>query len=160
VAATAAAAVPVAAGLGVLTDPVRRHVGGGGFLKVATLAALPEDGTPRKFPVVATRVDAWSRSPGVPVGAVYLRRVQGARVEALNVSCPHAGCSVDFDADRHQFRCPCHDSLFGIDGGITDRRSPSARPLDALEVQVREGGEVWVRFQNFRAGTAQKIPIA
>lgn len=160
-AGAAASAVPFGAGLQFLSDPIQRpSAGRGGFLRVATLAALPENGQPRKFAVLADRVDAWNRTPNVPVGAVYLRRKGPDRVEALNVSCPHAGCSVDYQPAIDRYHCPCHDSLFGVDGALADPRSPSARPLDTLEVEVREGGEVWVRFQNFRAGTAEKIPIA
>jgi hypothetical protein len=31
--------------------------------------------------------------------------------------------------------------------------------LDALDVELR-GDEVWVKFQNFQAGHAEKIPVA
>jgi hypothetical protein len=31
--------------------------------------------------------------------------------------------------------------------------------MDQLEVEVRGGKEVWVKFQNFRAGVAKKIPV-
>ena len=67
---------------------------------------------------------------------------------------------MDFQAERKSYLCPCHNSLFGLDGTIADRSSPSARPLDALEVEVRGTGEVWVKFMNFLAGKAEKIPLA
>jgi menaquinol-cytochrome c reductase iron-sulfur subunit len=144
-------------GLLVLLDPLRRKTEGGGAVFVASLAALPENGEPRKFPVLATRVDAWNRTPNVPVGAVYLQRV-GDGVRALNVVCPHAGCFVDYRARRESFFCPCHNSSFGLDGAILDPKSPSPRPLDELEVEVRDGSEIWVRFRNFRPGVHAKIP--
>jgi hypothetical protein len=31
--------------------------------------------------------------------------------------------------------------------------------LDDLVVEIRNGTEVWVKFQNFRAGTHDKIPV-
>src|SRR3954468_7048939 len=77
--------VPVAAGLMVLFDPLRRKVSAGGSIRGATLDALPADGIPRKFPVLATRVDAWNKSVGTPIGAVYLRRAADGTIEALNV---------------------------------------------------------------------------
>ena len=68
--------VPVAAGLAVWLDPVRRKTNTGGQLvRVARLSALPDDGVPRKFAVIASRVDAWNRSPETAIGAVYLRPV-------------------------------------------------------------------------------------
>ena len=157
----AASAVPIVAGLNFLSDPVRRpSESGSGFVQVATLNSLPEDGQPRKFPVIADRSDAWNRYPQVPVGAVYLRRTGPQQVEALNVICPHAGCAVDFQTEKKSYLCPCHNSSFGLDGAIADRSSPSARPLDSLEVEVRGTGEVWVKFVNFLAGKAEKIPLA
>ncbi len=156
-----AAAVPIAAGLNFLSDPLRRTpIASSGFLSVTHLSALPEDGTPRKFAVIADKSDAWNRFPAVPIGAVYLRRLGPEKVEALNVICPHAGCAVDFEPTKGSYLCPCHNSHFGLDGSLADKSSPSARPLDSLEVEIRSGGEIWIKFMNFRAGTAEKIPLA
>lgn len=154
------ALVPVAAGVRVLLDPLRRKSAVGGAVRVASLDALPADGVPRKFSVLADREDAWNKFTNVPVGAVYLRRTVEGKLEALNVVCPHAGCFVDFNSGRSQFICPCHNSAFAVDGKIADPKSPSARALDTLEVEVRNEKEVWVKFQNFEAGKAKKIPVA
>ena len=152
--------VPALAGLMVLLDPVRRKAVAGAAVKVTTLEALPNDGVPRKFSVLANLADAWNKYPNVPIGAVYLRRTDGDKVEALNVVCPHAGCFVDFSAERGNFLCPCHHSSFKVDGQIDDPSSPSPRGLDTLTVEVRDGGEVWVTFQNFEAGRPDKVPVA
>src|ERR1700677_4444126 len=124
--------VPALAGLMVLLDPLRRKAASGGAIKVTTLSALPDDGVPRKFPVLADKVDAWNKYRDVPIGAVYLRRTGDGKVEALNVVCPHAGCFVDFSAERAMFLCPCHNSSFTLDGKIADAKSPSPRALDSL----------------------------
>jgi len=152
--------VPFVSGLIVYLDPLRRKSSATGPLRVAALDALPPDGIPRKFQVLATRVDAWNRMPDVPVGAVYLRRTADNKVEAFNVVCPHAGCFVDFVPEKGKYHCPCHNSSFTVAGKIADPASPSPRGLDSLEVQVRDGKEIWVNFQNFQAGRAEKIPTA
>jgi hypothetical protein len=54
--------VPLAAGLVVFFDPMRRGGGLGKMIPVAPLDAVPDDGIPHEFPVVAERVDAWNRS--------------------------------------------------------------------------------------------------
>lgn len=150
---------PIGAGLAVLFDPLRRKPAAAGIpVQVTTLTSVPEDGIPRKFPVLASRVDAWNKSPLTPVGAVYLRREKGKAIQALNVVCPHAGCFVDYAAARGGYLCPCHNSTFALDGSINDPKSPSPRALDALGVEIRNGTEVWVTFQNYRAGVAEKIP--
>jgi menaquinol-cytochrome c reductase iron-sulfur subunit len=149
---------PFFAGLAVFLDPLRRRGNGPGKpILVTTLDSLPEDNIPRKFSVTASRSDAWNRFAQVPIGAVYLRR--GATgVTALNVVCPHAGCFVDFPPGRGEFLCPCHNSTFGLDGRVNDPRSPAARRMDDLKVEIKNGKEVWVAFQNFQAGTSKKIP--
>jgi len=151
--------VPAVAGLRVMLDPLRRKSAAGGLVRVTSLEALSADGVPRKFSVVADREDAWNKFRNVPIGAVYLRRTTEGRLEALNVVCPHAGCFVDFNGGRGQFICPCHNSAFAMDGRIADAKSPSARGLDTLEVEVRNEKEVWVKFQNFEAGKAEKVPV-
>ena len=135
----------------------KKNSGPGAAIRVASLNALPDDGIPRKFPVIAAKVDAWNKFPQVPVGAVYLVR-KGGKVSALNVVCPHAGCFVDYKADRQCYLCPCHNSTFAVDGRINDKNSPSPRDMDPLEVQVR-GTEIWVEFQNFEAGKHERIPV-
>jgi menaquinol-cytochrome c reductase iron-sulfur subunit len=152
--------VPGLAGLTVLLDPLRRKAGADDAVQVATLDGLPDDGVPRKFTVLATRVDAWNTFTQVPIGAVYLRRLGDGKLQAFNVVCPHAGCFVDYVPAQGNFLCPCHNSAFSVDGHIADRSSPSPRGLDALEVEVRNGREVWVKFRNFQAGRAEKIPVA
>jgi Rieske Fe-S protein len=149
---------PFVAGLAVFFDPLRRQTKTGDLVLVASLNALPADGTPRKFPVITSHQDAWNKLPNVPVGAVYLRRTGERAVQALNVVCPHAGCFVDYVAGRKGFLCPCHNSTFALNGKINDTKSPAARGLDELEYEIRNETEIWVKFQNFRAGGAEKIP--
>ena len=153
-----ASLAPLASGLLVFFDPLRRKLAASEFVPVASLKALPEDGSPRKFSVIASRVDAWNKSPQAPIGAVYLRRTGEKAVQAHNVVCPHAGCFVDYNAAGKEYHCPCHNSTFALTGQISSRSSPAPRGLDELEVEIRNETEVWVKFQNFRAGQAKKIP--
>jgi nitrite reductase/ring-hydroxylating ferredoxin subunit len=174
---TLVALVPGAASLVVFLDPLRRRKRRDGLVKVAPLDMVPQDGLPRRFSILAAREDAWTRLPRHPVGAVYLRREPGADgVEALSAACPHAGCFVYYQEAAGRFRCPCHDSRFERNGERIDPGAcPSPRALDALTTEVREQvdeqgrpllgqdgrprREVWVHFQNFRAGTPAKIAV-
>lgn len=150
---------PFAAGIAVWLDPMRRKSATGGQpVHVTSLTAVPDDGVPRKFAILASRSDAWNKSPETAIGAVYLRREKGGKPRAFNVVCPHAGCFVDYSLARGGYFCPCHNSTFALDGKVNDPRSPSPRGLDELEVEVRGDAEVWVKFQNYRAGIAQRIP--
>src|SRR6185369_13031794 len=151
--------VPAGVGLTFLLDPLRRKAAAGEAVHVTSLDALPADGVPRKFSVIADRTDAWNKFPQVPVGAVYLRRTADQKLTALNVACPHAGCFVAFKPGDGKFLCPCHNSLFSVDGKVANTSSPAARSLDELVVEVRNEKEIWVKFQNFEAGKAAKIPV-
>jgi Rieske Fe-S protein len=152
--------LPVGVGLNFFLDPLRRHTGASSTVRVTSLEALPADGVPRRFEVVASKLDAWNKFTDLPVGAVYLRRLKEGTIQAFSATCPHAGCSVGFEQARNLYSCPCHLSTFNIAGGIEDRSSPAPRGLDSLEVEVRGGAEIWVKFQNFQAGRPEKVPVA
>ena len=141
-------------------QPLRQKGQAGQFLRMTTLEMLPGDGTPRKFPAIMDHSDAWNRFPHDPVGAVYLRRGQEGKPQAFQAACPHAHCPVEYDAANNNFFCPCHKGRFDLRGKRLDATSPSPRDLDALEVEVRNTNEVWVKYQKFRDGVSQKIADA
>lgn len=151
-------AAPIAASIIVFTDPLRRTSAAGGWTRITALEAVPADGRPKKFQVIADRQDAWNRFPSVPIGFIYLRRTGESEVAAFNASCPHAGCAVDYREGDNSYFCPCHRSHFAVDGAVV-QPSPAARGLDELDVEIRDEA-IWVRFQNFRAGISEKLPLA
>jgi Rieske Fe-S protein len=156
----AASLVPAGAALSVWMSPPRRQPAGpGSWVRVTTLPSLPEGQSAKRFPVVADRFNVWNRIPAAPLGLVFLRRTGPDGVEAFNAVCPHAGCLVDLDPERGGFKCPCHESWFAANGDVDDPASPSPRSLDRLETELR-GDEVWVRFQNFRAGIRERVPVS
>jgi menaquinol-cytochrome c reductase iron-sulfur subunit len=119
------------------------------------LESLPDDGAPVRVTVLLDVVDGWSRTPNQPVGAVYLRKVAKDKVVALQAECPHAGCAVQYDAQKKDFVCPCHLARFELDGKRADARSESPRDMDSLDAELR-GSEVWVTFQRFILGQSGK----
>lgn len=154
--------VPAAVGIIAFLNPLRQKSRAGEFVKLTSLAVLPDDGTPRKFAVIADRTDAWNRFPNEPIGAVFLRRVGENQVQALQVVCPHAGCSIVYDGSSGggKFFCPCHAASFGLAGERLDKTSPSPRNMDTLDVEIRNGTEVWVKFRDFQTGTSKKVAQA
>jgi menaquinol-cytochrome c reductase iron-sulfur subunit len=167
------AVFPFAAGWGVLVDPLkRRHSGAAdgnedetsGLVRICPLESLPADGMPHDFIVTTDVVDAWTRAVNQRIGEVFLTRTDVGgkpQVKAFTAACPHLGCSVEFDAEDGRFECPCHVSGFGADG--QKLFGPSLRGLDELDVKLvpKNGAEqVWVRYQSFRPGIAERIPDA
>ncbi len=150
--------VPLAAGVATFLDPLLRRKKAAGedgaqrLLRVASVDAIPTDGTPVQVPVIADLTDAWNREANQPIGAVYLRR-QDAKIVCFNAICPHAGCFVGYAADRKVFQCPCHTSSFQLDGERI-MPSPSPRNMDELKVDAGKlkSGEVWIEFVNYYPG--------
>jgi Rieske Fe-S protein len=167
-----AAIFPFAAGLGVLVDPLRHRptktAGGDAeaakFVRVGLFDMLPDDGVPRQFAVTEDTVDAWTRILGERVGTVFLSRSKsekGVAVTAFSSTCPHLGCAVDFNAAAGQFECPCHKSAFNKDGHKLF--GPTLRGLDPLSVKLVDSDgqqEIWVAYERFRTGIAERIPLA
>jgi cytochrome b6-f complex iron-sulfur subunit len=60
-------------------------------------------------------------------------------VLALDATCPHAGCEVDWRGKN--FVCPCHGSAFAADGSRI--RGPADADLTAYKVKV-EKEEIFV----------------
>lgn len=158
-----ALATPVMVGLISFFNPMRQKGQAGRFFRIATVDALPEDGTPRKFPVIADRKDAWTLFPNEPIGSIFLRRNgspsdTASGIQALCVICPHAGCFIGYDEKGKQFLCPCHTAYFDLSGKRTEEKSQSPRDMDVLdEIKIRNGGEIWVKFQDFRTGSSAKV---
>ena len=154
----ACALIPAAAGVTVLLGPLARPAPDGAWVKLTKLDGLPVGAAPRLFQVFVERTDAWTRHARNAVGSVFLERLDDSTIRAFQAACPHLGCAVEWRTEQRHFFCPCHNSAFARDGAIVPP-SPSARALDALTVEVREG-EVWVKFQDFKAGVKEKIPVA
>jgi len=75
----------------------------------------------------------------VPFPLVVLR-TSATEVIAFDARCSHLGCAVR--GASQLFVCPCHGSLFGLDGSVT--LGPADRPLAALQVTF-DGTKVVVK---------------
>lgn len=151
---------PLVSALAFFLDPILRRKpkfrGGDaeGFLPVTQLSDLPDDGTPLRFVLRADKIDAWNKFKDQSVGTVYLRKMPGNQVIAFNDTCPHLGCKVDFQESNKTFLCPCHASAFNLDGDRLNEIPP--RSLDTLEWKTDADGKVWVKYQDFQCGVAEK----
>jgi quinol---cytochrome c reductase iron-sulfur subunit, bacillus type len=150
-------AVPAVLGIFSALNPLRQKGQAGQLFRITSLDVLPEDGTPRKFPVISDLTDAWTIRPDVPIGKVFLRRTEGDKVVAFSDICPHAGCLIDYNSQKKQFFCPCHAAYFQLDGERIGESSPSPRGMDQMpEVEIRDG-QIWVKYEKFVVGTTKKI---
>jgi len=79
-----------------------------------------------------------------PVGAILLARSPDSPdvIYAVDPTCTHAGCTVDWNVARELFICPCHQSQYAVNGDVVGGPAPSA--LTRLNVKV-EGDSVLVK---------------
>ncbi|MBC2717631.1 MAG: ubiquinol-cytochrome c reductase iron-sulfur subunit [Desulfobacteraceae bacterium] len=67
-------------------------------------------------------------------GQFYLIRLDDGGFMALSRKCTHLGCTVPWVASEKKFICPCHSSVFDINGAVL--QSPAPRPLDVFAVMI------------------------
>ena len=165
-----ALAAPTYAGAKMVLFPLSQEGLSGKEYQLSTIDALDE--TPRMFVITDSVTDAWTTSANQTIGAVYLFRKTNedgtTEAVAFQSVCPHAGCRVkagvtknpDTGEQETLFHCPCHGDVFYLNGErVLPQNSKSARSLDSLETRVDENGRVFVKFQNFQLGIAEKKSV-
>jgi menaquinol-cytochrome c reductase iron-sulfur subunit len=125
----------------------------GRFDKVTDLASLPI-GEPVNLRYSETAPEAFIRM--ARERDVWAVRTSASQVTVFSPICPHLGCRYNWNPAASEFMCPCHGSVFGVDGSV--RGGPSPRPLDTLPVKIVDG-VVYVRWEVFMVGTARKVAI-
>jgi menaquinol-cytochrome c reductase iron-sulfur subunit len=93
-------------------------------------------------PILATftrsKANGWEKT--VNSYGVFVLRTSDTETLVLSNKCTHLGCHVNWNADRQEYICPCHDAQFGINGDVLG--GPPPRPLDRFsgdQVKVEDG---------------------
>jgi menaquinol-cytochrome c reductase iron-sulfur subunit len=117
-------------------------------LKGSPVGALTEFSSLNE-PVMRTikieQVDGWRKTISEKV--VYVTKDSQGQLHVLTSICPHLGCTLPWNKEKHEFICPCHGATFTPDGNRVS--GPSLRGMDPLETSV-QNGQLLVRFQYFR----------
>jgi menaquinol-cytochrome c reductase iron-sulfur subunit len=135
--------------LGAVVGPSFRRLRRG-FARVGRLAGLPV-GQPVEMSYQERTTDAYlSRTV---TRQVWVVKDAGGGVTVFSPICPHLGCRYEWVPTAKHFYCPCHHSVFAIDGGVLG--GPAPRPLDTLPSRI-EDGELRVEWERFELGTPEK----
>ncbi|ELS00650.1 Rieske Fe-S protein [Xenococcus sp. PCC 7305] len=95
-------------------------------------SATPEiDTTPdaEGFTAVGTNTELTTK------GFIYDKQLgviivsNGGSIAALNPTCSHQGCDVDWKGNTGELVCPCHGSKFGVDGAVLTGPATEALPV-------------------------------
>jgi len=123
------------------------------WVKVADLPSIPF-GEPVRLNFVQDEQDAFIKQPALH--SVWVIRHSQEEMTAYSPICPHAGCYYNWSAQLRRFACPCHASVFEINGLVVS--GPAPRPLDTLPVKI-ESGSLFLAWKRFRSGVAEKIEL-
>jgi cytochrome b6-f complex iron-sulfur subunit len=112
--------------------------------KVTPVAAPP----PTDFKSVGTLAELDKKgfllnqeTTGRPVLVVRDSR-DASKLIAVNPTCSHKQCIVDWKGDRKAFECPCHGAKFSAEGALV--QGPATEPLLTYVAKV-EGDAVMVK---------------
>jgi menaquinol-cytochrome c reductase iron-sulfur subunit len=121
-----------------------------GQWRLGTLEMVQEDGWKK----TRVRHSVWILRASL-IASTLGEKSQGITV--LSTICPHLGCPINWHPDQSQFVCPCHGGVFSSEGRHVS--GPPPRNMDSLEFEVREG-RLWVRWQDFKIGVAERVPVS
>jgi menaquinol-cytochrome c reductase iron-sulfur subunit len=144
-----------------LSAPVRRRPGDDAaepnLSDAGPLADIPLD----QWHLVAldiVRQDGWKKTRVKQ--SVWVRR-DGASEQAIRILspiCPHLGCPVNWHTDQKEFKCPCHGGIFDVTGKHV--AGPPPRNMDPLLDFKVLNGHLWIRWQDFKIGVSECIPVS
>jgi menaquinol-cytochrome c reductase iron-sulfur subunit len=81
------------------------------------------------------RVDGWKVTS--EKGTAWVVKQADDSVVAFGPQCTHLGCAYHWEEGKNDFLCPCHTSVFSVDGKVVS--GPAPRPLDRYETKVQGG---------------------
>lgn len=143
-----------------LFHPPLERPGSSDYIRVGPAPAGPST-DPVRAVVQRDGWDSFLHYPPGPVGAVWLvpGAKEGGPPTCLQTICPHLGCTIDYDAGRAVFYCPCHNSDFALNGQRLS--GPSPRGMDPLTCRISAAdadGRTWieVHYQEFQIGRADQ----
>ena len=76
------------------------------------------------------------------VGAVLVMLAPDDCIVAIDPTCTHAGCTVDWEEQENSFICPCHGSKFTLEGDVIEGLANF--PLQNYEVKT-DGDKIFVK---------------
>ena len=138
--------------VGSLVGPVFRKAAPR-WMMLGDIRGLPV-GQPAHLTSVEVQTDAYIRESATR--HIWAIRSSDSEVTVYSPICPHLGCHFDWNPSAKRFECPCHGSVYSIDGQVLG--GPAPRPLDTLPTRI-ENGKLYVEWVQFKSGTAEKIPV-
>lgn len=101
------------------------------WVEITDTGALSPD-TPVEVSFRTSRVDGWKVINEKKTAWVV--KMPDNKVVAFGPQCTHLGCAYHWEEGKHQFICPCHTTIFSVDGKVIS--GPAPRPLDRFDTRI------------------------
>ena len=124
-----AAALGIPAAIYLLLPPKLRQPDE--WIEVGDVASLSPD-SPTEMAFRRNRADGWKVTS--EKATAWVVKHADNSVTAFGPQCTHLGCAYHWDESKNEFLCPCHNSLFSIEGKVM--AGPAPRPLDRYETKI------------------------
>ena len=73
---------------------------------------------------------------------IFVFRYENGAFAVASAVCTHLGCTVNYFPSDHDFHCPCHGSIYALNGKVL--HGPAPRPLPWFEVTLAHDGQLRV----------------
>ena len=120
------------------------------YSKIASINSIKK-GEPVNLPFVMTQEDAFIKK--TQPENVWAVKTKDSQTKVYSPICPHLGCRYQWNSDKQLFICPCHHSVFNVEGNVVS--GPAPRPLDTLPHKVKNN-QLYVLWERFKPGIAKK----
>jgi len=139
---TVAAGTVIGAAIGLpaiayLIDPALKANTTDAWIPLGKLESY-ETGIPTLVTFTRSTINGWEKT--VNSYGVFVLRKSDTDVVVFSNKCTHLGCHVNWNTDKKEYICPCHDGIFDINGNVLG--GPPPRPLDRYsgdQVEVNDG---------------------
>lgn len=125
----------------------------GSWMPVGKVESIPV-GEPKDLDYAVTVQDGWLEAKKTK--AVWALKHSDGTVTVFSPICPHLGCGYRWDSQDRRFKCPCHGSVYDVNGNVL--AGPAPRPLDTLPSKI-ENGQLLVIYKEFKSGLSKKVEL-
>lgn len=123
------------------------------FVKVPHFPKVPLD-QPTKLTFQYINHDAFLRQN--EFHDIWVIKRSPTDVTVFSPLCTHLSCRYAYNSSQQHFSCPCHGSVFDVQGEVI--AGPAPRPLDVLPHKLA-GGELYVQWKAFKPGVHRKVEV-
>ena len=122
-----AMAIPTA--LYLLVPPRQRKESG--WIDAGDVSLLTP-GVPVELSFQESRLDGWRLT--TQKKTVWVVKEPNSGIVAFAPQCTHLACAYHWETESGEFKCPCHGSVFSIEGKVL--AGPAPRPLDRYLTKI------------------------